>query len=117
MTLPEGLGIKFVAGFGPIVRATQASRDFYVDLLGLPLTPMEQDPNYFHGDGIEGVRHFALWPLANAAQSCFGSAEWPTAIPAPNAWLEFDVDDVGAASKILRARGCKLLKRSCSACL
>jgi catechol 2,3-dioxygenase-like lactoylglutathione lyase family enzyme len=109
MSLPEGLGIKFVAGFGPIVRTPQASRDFYVGLLGLPLTPMEQDPDYFHGEGIDGVRHFALWPLANAAQSCFGSSEWPAAIPAPNAWLELDVDDVAAASKILKARGCRLL--------
>jgi catechol 2,3-dioxygenase-like lactoylglutathione lyase family enzyme len=109
MSIAEGLGIRFVAGFGPIVRTPEASRAFYMDVLGLPLKPMENDPNYFHGEEIEGVRHFALWPLSNAAESCFGSPEWPSSMPAPNAWLELDVDDVAAASKILKARGCRLL--------
>jgi len=55
------------------------------------------------------VRHFALWPLANAAESCFGTKTWPSAVPTPNAWLEFDVEDVASASAVLKKRGCKLL--------
>jgi catechol 2,3-dioxygenase-like lactoylglutathione lyase family enzyme len=109
MATTDGLGIKFVAGFGPIVRSPQESRGFYGDLLGLPLKPMPQDQNYFHGEGIDGVKHFALWPLANAAESCFGSREWPDSVPAPTSWLEFDVDDVDAASETLKKRGCRLL--------
>jgi catechol 2,3-dioxygenase-like lactoylglutathione lyase family enzyme len=109
MAAKHELGIKFVAGFGPIVRTPQESKGFYKDLLGLPLEPMPQDPDYLHGEGIDGVKHFALWPLANAAQSCFGTPEWPASVPAPTSWLEFDVEDVGAASEILKQRGCRLL--------
>ena len=70
---------------------------------------MDGDPDYYHGEGIQGVRHFALWPLANAAISCFGTPVWPADVPEPTSWLEFDVDDVGAASKTLKAKGCRLL--------
>lgn len=103
------LGMKFVAGFGPIVRKPQESRGFYADLLGLPLEPMPNDPDYFHGEGIEGVKHFALWPLPSAAQSCFGKSEWPDTVPAPTSWLEIEVEDVGVASEFLKKKGCKLL--------
>jgi catechol 2,3-dioxygenase-like lactoylglutathione lyase family enzyme len=109
MESAKELGIKFVAGFGPITRDPQVSRDLYVDVLGLKLAAMEQEPDYFHAEGLEGVRHFAVWPLASAAESCFGAREWPAEVPAPQAWLEFDVDDVGAASEILKSRGCRLL--------
>jgi catechol 2,3-dioxygenase-like lactoylglutathione lyase family enzyme len=109
MPITEGLNIKFVAGFGPIVKSPPDSRRFYADLLGLPLKPMDNDPNYFLAESIDGVRHFALWPLAAAAQSCFGVSLWPVSTSEPNAWLEFDVDDVGAASEMLKARGCQLL--------
>ncbi len=32
-----GLGVLFVAGFGPITQQTEHSKAFYVDALGLPL--------------------------------------------------------------------------------
>lgn len=51
------------------------------------------------------MKTFALWPLAQAAQSCFGSPEWPEHVPVPHAWLEFDVDDLEAATAELRAKG------------
>lgn len=105
----EGLKVLFVAGFGPIVRAPQASQAFYVRALGLPLEARPEDPDYFHGETLDGVRHFALWPLASAAQSCFGSAEWAHDVPIPQAWIEFDVEDVRAASKVLKDRGYRLL--------
>jgi catechol 2,3-dioxygenase-like lactoylglutathione lyase family enzyme len=109
MAAPADLGIRFVAGFGPIVSAPAESRGFYADRLGLPLKAMEGDSDYLVSEDLEGVRHFGLWPLASAAQSCFGAAEWPSDVPAPNAWMEFDVDDVGAASETLKAQGCRLL--------
>jgi hypothetical protein len=40
--------VLFVAGFGAIVRDTET---------------------------VEGVKYFSLWPLADAAESCFGSRE------------------------------------------
>jgi catechol 2,3-dioxygenase-like lactoylglutathione lyase family enzyme len=103
------LKVMFVAGFGPIVRDPAASGALYRDALGLPLQAMPDDPNYLHTEGIDGVRHFALWPLASAAQSCFGSAQWPSSVPAPNAWMEFDVQDVASASAELQRLGYQLL--------
>ena len=105
----EGIKVLFVAGFGPIVQSFSDSRRLYLETLGLPLKAMPDDPNYLNGENIDGVRHFALWPIAQAAQSCFGSSTWPADIPAPNAWLEFDVEDVAASTQVLKQRGYELL--------
>jgi hypothetical protein len=105
----EGVKVLFVAGFGPIVNEPDRSRALYVDVLKLPLKSDARDPNYFHGETLEGVKHFALWPLQSAAESCFGTAAWPTHTPRPQAWIEFDVDDVTKASEVLKQQGYKLL--------
>lgn len=106
-TLP--IKVLFVAGFGPIVRDPASSRAFYRDTLGLPLEAMPGDDSYQHAEGMDGVRHFALWPLSHAAQSCFGKSEWPATVPEPTSWLEFDVEDVTTASAELQRRGYTLL--------
>jgi catechol 2,3-dioxygenase-like lactoylglutathione lyase family enzyme len=105
----SGLKVLFVAGFGPLVREPAESKKFYVDTLGLPLEPMPHDASYYHGEKLDGVRHFALWPLAAAAQSCFGQDAWPKAVPVPHSWLEFDVEDVASATEVLKAQGYELL--------
>ena len=56
-----------------------------------------------------GVRHFALWPLSQAAGSCFGKESWPDEIPVPQAWIEFDVDDVEQATAELESKGYRML--------
>jgi hypothetical protein len=99
--------VLFVAGFGPIVRDREASRRLYGDDLGISLAA-EAD-GYLHTEGLAGVKTFALWPLAQAAESCFGTPQWPEQFPAPHAWLEFDVDDLEAATAELRAQGYALL--------
>jgi catechol 2,3-dioxygenase-like lactoylglutathione lyase family enzyme len=109
MTKIAGLDVLFVSGFGPIVRDHFVSVALYRDTLGLPLTTMDGNPTYFHGEGIDGVRHFAMWPLAQAAQSCFATDTWPADVPAPQAWIEFDVEDVATATEALKAQGYKLL--------
>ena len=68
----SGLKVVFVAGFGPLVKDPAASNAFYVDALGLPLE-QQAGGGYYHGEKLDGVRHFALWPLSEAAQSCFGA--------------------------------------------
>jgi catechol 2,3-dioxygenase-like lactoylglutathione lyase family enzyme len=110
--VPEFQGIKvlFVSGFGPLVREPAESRKFYKDVLGLPLEPQPGgDPGYFHSEKVGGVKHFALWPLGDAAKSCFGKNEWPADLPVPQAWLEFDVEDVAASAKALQQRGYRML--------
>lgn len=99
--------VLFVAGFGPVLRDRAAGTALYMDALGLPLDG--DDDGYFHTQSLPGVKHFALWPLSQAAQSCFGSDTWPEGLPIPQAWIEFDVDDVAAASSELTSRGYRLL--------
>jgi predicted enzyme related to lactoylglutathione lyase len=99
--------ILFVAGFGPIVHDQTASPAFYEETLGIT---MERDADgYAHTDKLRGVNAFALWPLSQAAESTFGSETWPEDVPIPQAWLEFDVEDIDVATAELKDRGYKLL--------
>jgi hypothetical protein len=99
--------VLFVAGFGPVVRDHAASQDLYRKALGIPFK--EDEGGYLHTDALAGVKHFALWPLSQAAQSCFGKESWPDEIPAPQAWIEFDVDSVEKMTAELESRGYRLL--------
>jgi len=58
---------------------------------------------------LEGTKHFGLWPLSEAANACFGTTEWPAAIPVPQASIEFEVPDVAAAAAELTAKGYRLI--------
>ena len=107
MNVPKNIGVLFVAGFGPIVRDTAASRRFYLETLGLPFK--EDAGGYLHTGELEGVKHFALWSLGQAAESCFGRGEWPGDVPVPQAWIEFDVADIEKATAELKAQGYRLL--------
>ncbi len=98
--------VLFVAGYGPITTNTKESAAFYRESLGLSFK--EEDDEYFHTSDLKGVKEFALWPLAQAAQSCFGVNEWPTDLPTLTSWLEFDVEDVAEASEELKANGYQL---------
>jgi catechol 2,3-dioxygenase-like lactoylglutathione lyase family enzyme len=104
---PKNIDVLFVAGFGPIVPDPVASRKFYSETLGLPF---KEEPNgYLHTADLDGVKHFALWPLAQAAESCFGNDQWPGDIPVPQAWLEFDVANIEKATEEMKSQGYKLL--------
>lgn len=85
------------------------SARLYRDLLHLPL---EGPDGYLATDSVDGAKHFALWPLSQAASSCFGSERWPSDLPTPSAWIEFDVDDVAAATDELAAAGYRILVAS-----
>jgi hypothetical protein len=50
--------------------------------------------------------------LSQAAESCFGKDVWPDNIPVPQAWLEFDVDDVENATADLESRGYRMLVKN-----
>ncbi len=104
------LGILFIAGFGPIVRDTAKSRKLYGDVMGIPFK--EEAGEYLHTEALSGARTFALWPLSQAAQSCFGKDSWPDDVPAPQAWLEFDVASVENATAELESKGYKMLVKA-----
>ena len=105
-----GLKVLFIAGFGPIVRDIEESSKLYRNVLGLPFK--EESGGYLHTEAVPGAKTFALWPLSQAAESCFGGASWPEDIPAPHAWLEFDVDSVEAATAALESRGYRMLVKN-----
>jgi hypothetical protein len=102
--------VLFIAGFGPIVRETAKSRKLYGEVLGIPFK--EESGEYLHTEALEGAKTFALWPLSQAALSCFGNESWPEDIPAPQAWLEFDVDSVEEATADLESRGYRILVKN-----
>jgi catechol 2,3-dioxygenase-like lactoylglutathione lyase family enzyme len=103
----KNIDVLFVAGFGPIVGDPAASRKFYSGALGLAFK--EDADGYMHTGELDGVKHFALWPLAQAARSCFGRDQWPGNLPVPQAWIEFDVGDIEKATAELKLQGYKLL--------
>jgi len=102
-----GTEVLFIAGFGPINRNVAESRELYGDSLGIPFK--EDSGGYLYTGALQGAKHFALWPLSQAAQSCFGSDSWPDNIPVPQAWLEFEVENVQKATADLESRGYQML--------
>ncbi len=102
--------VLFIAGFGPIVREPTASRKLYNQTLGIGFK--EENGGYLHTEALQGAKTFALWPLSQVAESCFGKDTWPIEIPAPHAWLEFDVDDVEKATRELEAQGHRMLVKN-----
>jgi Glyoxalase-like domain len=110
MQVASNIKVVFVAGFGPIVRATAESHKLYGEVLGIPFK--EESGGYLHTEALQGAKTFALWPLSQAAHSCFGSDSWPEDIPVPQAWLEFDVDSVEKATADLESRGYRILVKN-----
>ncbi len=110
MKVAGKIKVLFIAGFGPIVRDTGTSRKLYGEALGIPFK--EETDGYLHTEALEGAKTFALWPLSQAAHSCFGSDAWPEDIPVPQAWLEFDVASVEKATSDLESRGYRVLVKN-----
>jgi catechol 2,3-dioxygenase-like lactoylglutathione lyase family enzyme len=101
------MDILFVAGFAPIVADPATAIAFYRDTLGLPLETVSGD--YVAVDGFGGTKHLGVWPLDEAARSCFGTPEWPAEVGVPQATIEFEVADVAAAADELVAAGRALI--------
>jgi hypothetical protein len=106
----EKIKILFIAGFGPIVRDVEAGRRLYAKVLDIPFK--EESGGYLHTDALQGAKSFALWPLSQAAESCFGSSTWPDTLPAPHAWLEFDVENLESATAELESTGYPMLLKN-----
>ncbi len=101
----------FIAGIAVVAPDPARSRELFVDALGLPLAASPSS-DYFHSERIGGSKHFAVWPLAQAAQACFGSDEWPDELPLPQVSIEFELesaDAVAVAARELRDRGFELV--------
>jgi hypothetical protein len=53
--------------------------------------------DYLAVDGFAGTKHLGVWPLADAAESCFGTREWQAEVPVPQATIEFEVAHAAAS--------------------
>ena len=103
------MDINFVAGFAPIVTNLEDSRKFYGELLSVPIK-YEDGSDYTATDDMDGLKHFGLWTLRDAARSVFGQDEWPSDVPIPQGTIEFDVDDVAESVAELRSKGADILQ-------
>ena len=97
--------IESIAGFAVITRQLEPSKALYRDVLNLP---MQEKNGYLSMDRFAGTNHFGVWPLEEAAQSCFGRAMWPADLPEPQATIEFElgsIEAVHAAVEEMKAGG------------
>ena len=102
--------IEFLSTVAVIAPDPAASRELYVDVLGLPL--VSEGGEYHHSEQIAGSKSFGIWPLSQAAEACFGTSQWPAERPVPQVGMEFDVADaaaVGTAARELEQAGYALL--------
>jgi catechol 2,3-dioxygenase-like lactoylglutathione lyase family enzyme len=104
------MDVLFVASVAVITADPPGSRKLFMDALGLPLEG--EGDGYYSSGSIPGTKHFGIWPLAEAAQACFGTPQWPAGRMIPQASIEFDVADaeaVAAAGSELERAGYELL--------
>jgi catechol 2,3-dioxygenase-like lactoylglutathione lyase family enzyme len=102
------VNVEFVASVAVITADPAVSRELYVEALGLPLA----GEDYIHSEQLAGTKSFGIWPLTQAAQTCFGTPDWPADRPTPQVSIEFEVEDAAAvqrAAEELRAKGYELL--------
>lgn len=85
--------ITSIAGFAVITQNAQQSAKLYKDDLGLPL---QGEDEYLAMDRFPGTNHFGIWPLHLAAESCFGTGDWPDDVPVPSSTIEYELASVSA---------------------
>ncbi|HEX4733586.1 MAG TPA: VOC family protein [Thermoleophilaceae bacterium] len=106
------MNVSFVSSIGVVASDAAANRKLYIDAIGLPLRPATDGSDYYLSEDVGGVKHFGVWPLAEAAQACFGTREWPANLTVPQASIEFEVESVDAVSSAggeLESAGFELL--------
>ena len=104
------MDVLFIASVAVVTADPPRSRQLFMDTLGLPLEG--EGDGYYSSGNIAGSKHFGVWPLAEAAQACFGTPQWPAGRVVPQASIEFEVKDadaVAAAGDELQRAGYELL--------
>ena len=87
------MDIQMIAGFAVITQDPDKSAELYQNALGLKMKAMD---DYRCIDRFPGCNHFGVWPLKMAAQSCFGSDDWPETVPVPTSTMEFELGSKAA---------------------
>ena len=92
------MNIEFLSTVAVITPDPPASRELYLDALGLPL----EGDEYLHSEQIAGCKSFGIWPLSQAAEACFGAPQWPAERPVPQISIEFDVARAASVAQAAR---------------
>jgi len=103
--------IRFIGSIGVISRSRSAGRRFYRDSLNLPLVSAKGG-DFLFTQKLEGSRYFGVWPLSEAARTCFGRDRWPRGHPVPQMFIEFEVGSPAAVTRAaaeLTGQGLRLL--------
>ena len=100
--------IRHIASIAEIVDDVAAGVAFYRDVLGLEV-------EWAEGTGyatakVAGVAHFGIWSREEAAQATLGDKAAAAKIPL-GFTMEFEVDEVRAASDTLESKGWELLQQ------
>jgi catechol 2,3-dioxygenase-like lactoylglutathione lyase family enzyme len=95
--------IRFLSTVALVVADPADSRRLFVDALGLPL--QGEGDGYYWSGAIAGCKHFGVWPLSEAAESCFGTPAWPAGRIVPQISIEFEVDGPQAVSEAVDELG------------
>jgi catechol 2,3-dioxygenase-like lactoylglutathione lyase family enzyme len=101
--------VLFITSVAAVTADPPQSRKLFIDALGLPL---EGEGNGYYSTGSN---HFAVWPLSEAAEACFGTPQWPADRVIPQASIEFEVkvpEAVAAAGAELQRAGFELLHQA-----
>lgn len=111
------MDIQLIASFAVITTDAATDRRLFVDAMGLPLHGPEgvEGSDYVFSDAIRGAKHFGVWPLSEAAESCFGTSTWPETHPVPQASVEFELgtaEEVDGAVEELQGRGHRMVHGS-----
>ena len=104
------MNVLFIASVAVVTADPPQSRKLFIDALGLPLEG--EGDGYYSSGSIPGSNHFGVWPLSQAAEACFGTTRWPADRVAPQASIEFEVENaeaVAAAGAELQRAGFELL--------
>jgi len=107
------MDVLFITSVAVVVADPPLSRKLFIETLGLPLEG--EGDGYYSSGNVAGSKHFGLWPLSQAAEACFGTAQWPADRVVPQASIEFEVanpDSVTAAGAELQRAGFDLLHQA-----
>ena len=103
--------VLFISSVSVITADPPRGRRLFTETLGLPLKP-DDTGDYYFSEAVDGAKHFGVWPLAQAAEACFGTPAWPVDRRVPQVSIEFEVEDeaaVAATAEELAAEGYDVL--------
>ena len=99
--------IRHMASIGEIVDDMAAAVAFYRDVLGLEVE-WNEGTGYATAK-VAGAMHFGIWSREAAAEATLGDKEAASRIPL-GFTVEFEVNEVQAASSTLESKGWKVLQ-------